>query len=138
MSLFTRLPAILSMLVLSAGIAAADPLQLLMFEREGCIYCKQWNEEIAPIYPKTAQGEAAPLRRLDITAPLPADVTLTGRRPAFTPTFVLTRDGTEVARLEGYAGDEFFWVLLDGMLGRAGWSADPAAAETAAPVSATD
>lgn len=65
---------------------------------------------------------------ISFTAPLPADVTLTGRHPAFTPTFVLIREGTEVARIEGYAGDEFFWVLLDAMLHQAGWPDDPTAA----------
>ena len=32
--------------------------------------------------------------------------------------------GTEVGRIEGYAGDEFFWVMLAQMLTRTGW--DPA------------
>ncbi|HRO16069.1 MAG TPA: hypothetical protein PLL33_13725 [Paracoccus sp. (in: a-proteobacteria)] len=114
-------------LALSAGAALAGQLELLMFEREGCAYCRQWNEEIGPAYPRTPEGAAAPLRRLDIKAPLPHGVTLTGRPPAFTPTFVLTDDGTEVARIEGYAGDEFFWVLLDRMLAQAGWTPDTAA-----------
>ena len=102
-----------------------------MFEREGCGYCKQWNEQIAPAYPQTAEGAAAPLRRLDIKDPLPEGTTLTRRPPAFTPTFVLTDDGTEVGRMEGYAGDEFFWVLLDRLLAEAGWAADEAATPTA-------
>lgn len=105
-----------------AGIAGQGaPLELVMFERDGCSYCLRWSEEIGPAYPKTAQGAAAPLRRIDVTEPLPDGITLTGRPPVFTPTFVLLREGTEVARIEGYAGDEFFWVLLDGMLDRAGW-----------------
>lgn len=107
---------------------ATDPaLQFVMFERDGCIYCRRWNEEIAPAYPKTAEGAAAPLRRHDITDPLPADIPLTGRAPVFTPTFVLLRDGTETGRIEGYPGDEFFWVLLADLLARAGWTASPAA-----------
>ena len=75
---------------------------------------------------RTAEGAAAPLRRIDITEPLPEGITLTGRPPVFTPTFVLLRDGTEAARIEGYAGNEFFWVLLDGMLDKAGWAGPPA------------
>lgn len=100
-------------------------LELVMFERDGCSYCLRWHEEIGPAYPNTAEGAAAPLRRIDIAEPLPGEITLTGRPPVFTPTFVLLREGTEVARIEGYAGDEFFWVLLDGMLDRAGWTGPP-------------
>lgn len=103
--------------------ASADELRLLMFERDGCSYCKLWNEQIAPAYPKTAEGRAAPLTRLQIHDPIPDDITLTGRKPVFTPTFVLTDEGTEVARIEGYAGDEFFWGLLDQMLQKTGWRA---------------
>lgn len=113
---------VVAALMLAATGAAAGQFQLLMFERDGCSYCLLWNEQIGPAYPRTAQGRAAPLERLDVKAPLPEGVTLTGRPPAFTPTFVLLDDGTEVGRIEGYAGDEFFWVLLDRMLDRAGWT----------------
>jgi len=122
-SCLSAMVAVLVMLWISATVAAAAQFQLLMFERDGCSYCRQWNEEIGPAYPKTAEGRAAPLHRLDIKDPLPLGITLTGRQPAFTPTFVLLSEGTEVGRIEGYAGDEFFWVLLDQMLQDAGWSA---------------
>lgn len=118
------LVAVLVMLwTTAATAAAAAQFQLLMFERDGCSYCRQWNEEIGPAYPKTAEGQAAPLHRLDVNDPLPAGMTLTGRHPVFTPTFVLLSEGTEVGRIEGYAGDEFFWVLLTRMMEDAGWSA---------------
>jgi hypothetical protein len=122
-SCLAAIVAALAVLWAMAATAAPAELQLLMFERDGCSYCRQWNEEIGPAYPKTAEGQAAPLLRLDIKAPLPSGVTLTGRAPIFTPTFVLLSEGTEVGRIEGYAGDEFFWVLLERLLSDAGWSA---------------
>ena len=122
-SCLAAIVAALAVLWAMAATAAPAELQLLMFERDGCSYCRQWNEEIGPAYPKTAEGQAAPLQRLDIKAPLPSGVTLTGRAPIFTPTFVLLSEGTEVGRIEGYAGDEFFWVLLERLLSDAGWSA---------------
>ena len=137
-SCLAAIVAALAVLWAMAANAAPAELQLLMFERDGCSYCRQWNEEIGPAYPKTAEGQAAPLLRLDIKAPLPSGVTLTGRGPIFTPTFVLLSEGTEVGRIEGYAGDEFFWVLLERLLSDAGWSSpvlsrglpsDPAQAE---------
>jgi len=85
-----------------------------MVEEPGCVWCARWNSEIAPAYPKTAEGQFAPLRRVDIRA-IPADLK-TQRRVSFTPTFLLVVDGQEVARMEGYPGDEFFWPLLDRML----------------------
>lgn len=125
--LATTVAALIMLWALAAGAGGAQ-FQLLMIERDGCSYCRQWHEEIGPAYPKTAEGQAAPLYRLDIKAPLPSGMTLTGRQPAFTPTFVLLSGGAEVGRIEGYAGDEFFWVLLDGMLKNAGWVSTEAAA----------
>ena len=36
----------------------------------------------------------------------------------YTPTFVLIEDGKEIGRIEGYPGDEFFWVRLENLLER--------------------
>lgn len=94
--------------------APASAAELVMVEEQGCIYCARWDAEIAPAYPLTPEGQAAPLRRVDIHA-LPEEVTFDSV-PRITPTFVLVEDGLEVARLEGYPGDEFFWHLLAQML----------------------
>ena len=98
----------------SAAVSAAA-LELMMVEERGCVWCARWNTEIAPIYPKTPEGAAAPLRRIDIRADLPDGITI-ARPLVFTPTFVLLRDGQEVARLEGYPGEHFFWSLLARMI----------------------
>ncbi|MBU2866884.1 thioredoxin family protein [Pacificibacter marinus] len=104
------------------GAAAADqaekmaPLsktstQLIMVEQDGCIYCARWNAEISDIYPKTPEGKFAPLRRMDLRAEPPKDITFKGPL-AITPTFVLVENGVEQARIEGYGGDEMFWAML--------------------------
>lgn len=85
-----------------------------MVERAGCHWCQRWNAEIGPIYPKTDEAVRAPLRRADIND-LPRDVSFASR-PVFTPTFVLVEDGRELGRIEGYAGDEFFWFVLSRLL----------------------
>ncbi len=79
----------------------------------------QWNEDIAPIYPKTPEGQAAPLMRIDIHDDLPEGLSFASAL-RFTPTFVLMQDGQEIARIEGYPGEEFFWGLLQVMLDEAG------------------
>lgn len=108
------------------GVAAMEPGQepasgtawvLVMVEQHGCVYCTRWNAEVAPEYPVTPEGRFAPLRRVNLRN-LPADLTFE-RRVIFTPTFVLMGDGAEVARLEGYAGEDFFWGLLGRMLSQA-------------------
>ena len=97
-----------------AALPARAEVELVMGEEAGCIWCARWNAEIAPAYPKTPEGRAAPLRRVDIHAPLPEDLDLAGRL-VVTPTFVLVEDGVEIDRMEGYPGETFFWSLLDRM-----------------------
>lgn len=112
-----RLRTILSTFAISAllsGAALADAT-LVMVEEKGCMWCARWNEQIAPIYPKTDAGKAAPLRRIDIRADLPEDLGFDGKL-RFTPTFVLMVDGQEVSRIEGYPGEDFFWGVLEKML----------------------
>jgi hypothetical protein len=109
-----RLFAITAVLSLSMGQLAAETT-LLMAEEPGCIWCARWNSEISPIYPKTGEGKAAPLRRINIQDPLPTDIKL-ARRVNFTPTFVLLVNGIERNRIEGYPGEDFFWGLLGRML----------------------
>lgn len=107
-----------AVLAVAAGLyaPAAQAETLVMVEEVGCIYCAQFNAQIAPAYPKTAEGRFAPIRRVEITDPVPADLHFDA--PAvFTPTFVLVDDdGQELARIEGYPGQEFFWPLLSAML----------------------
>ncbi|MGJ8528098.1 transcriptional regulator [Maritalea sp.] len=105
--------ATLLAIMLFANPARAQ--QLLMLEQAGCTYCEQWDKEIGEIYPKTWEGKAAPLRRVDIHEPWPQDLSQI-KPDIFTPTFVLIAGGEEIGRLRGYAGDQFFWFLLDELL----------------------
>ncbi len=108
--------ALLTSLVLAADERAAAA-ELLMLERDGCMWCERWHREIGPIYPKTAEAAVAPLRRVDVDEPWPDDLdnVLPDR---FTPTFVLIENGVEIDRLRGYPGDDFFWFLIGEMLDR--------------------
>jgi hypothetical protein len=99
---------------LTLGFQAAAT-ELVMVEQRGCIYCKMWNEQVGPQYPLTAEGQYAPLRRIDLHAPRPEDLTFASPL-LITPTFVLVDEGVELARMEGYPGEDFFWGLLQIML----------------------
>lgn len=98
--------------------AGAQDTRLVMVEQKGCIYCMQWDRDVAPEYAKTAEGWTAPLQRVDI-GDIPEDLSLKSR-PVLTPTFILVRDGQELSRLEGYPGEDFFWPLLMRMIDEAG------------------
>ncbi len=102
----------------AANVAAGEPV-LLMAEEAGCFWCGRWNEEIAAIYPKTPEGQAAPLQRFDLHGDTPDNIEFE-TRVRFTPTFILVRNGVEIDRIEGYPGEDFFWGLLGVMLERAG------------------
>ena len=109
---------VLTALTLAPGAVLAETL-LVMAEEHGCYWCDKWNEEVGGEYPITAEGRAAPLRRIDIHSDLPDDLTFASRL-TYTPTFVLMQDGAEVSRLEGYPGEDFFWPILQQMLNDAG------------------
>ena len=72
-------------------------------------------DEIGPAYPKTDEGKYAPLMRRDIGLGAPEGGRY-ARRVNFTPTFILMEDGTELARIEGYPGEDFFWPILTQLL----------------------
>lgn len=113
MSFGFRLAFIAGLVVVTT--LSAKAAELVMVEEAGCMWCAAWNKDISHIYPKTREGKFAPLRRIDIHDPLPDDLTFE-RSLAFTPTFVLIDEGREVARIEGYPGEDFFWGLLETML----------------------
>ncbi|MCT4553073.1 MAG: thioredoxin family protein [Pelagimonas sp.] len=95
--------------------AHAGDVRLIMVEQPGCAYCMAWDDEIHPAYDKTAEGKYAPLMRADLHVGPPKGVSYT-RRVNFTPTFILIEDGSEIARMEGYVGEDFFWPLFARML----------------------
>ncbi len=114
-----NIPGIVVCIAIVLGISVAseksEAAELVMLEQQGCAWCEVWNEEIGIAYPKTDEGKAAPLRRVDITDPWPEDLAKVQKEP-LTPTFILVEDGEEVARLRGYPGEHFFWPMLSKML----------------------
>jgi hypothetical protein len=118
--LFRRISALTAAVTLCiVAPAARAETFLIMAEETGCMWCAMWDRQIAPIYPKTPEGRAAPWKKINIHGELPDDVVLTGRI-TYTPTFILVDEGREVSRIEGYPGEDFFWGLLGKMLKEAG------------------
>ncbi len=96
---------------------ASESVRLVMFEESGCEYCELWNEEVGIIYKKTSEGRFAPLRRAYVGDPTVKHI----KRIVYTPTFVVMRGKTEVGRILGYPGEDFFWEMLTQILSKAGY-----------------
>jgi len=110
-----RLACAIALTAALLAAPAAGAAELVIFERAGCPYCAQFEREIGPIYPKSDEGKAAPLRRVDVHAPIPPDLgAVTVER--ITPVFVLVDHGREIGRIRGYPGEDNFWGLLAGMI----------------------
>jgi thioredoxin-related protein len=107
-----NLTLLVALLCVSVSAHAAE---LLVVEQDHCPFCERFNQEIAVAYPKTPEGQRAPLVRVQLNEVWPDPYTFI--EPAsVTPTFILVSEGKEVDRLVGYPGDEHFWFLLNEML----------------------
>lgn len=110
--------AIAGLLNFAGAITVArnlDAAELVMFETGSCPWCARWHAEVGVVYAKTAEGMRAPLRRVDLDGPRPADLRNLGA-VIYTPTFVLMEHGKEAGRILGYPGEDHFWGLLGNLL----------------------
>jgi hypothetical protein len=106
--------SLLGMTAVALDALPARAAELIMFEQAGCVWCRTFDREIAPVYGKTEEGQRAPLRRVDTDGTVPPDLTFI-RTERLTPLFVLVDKGREIGRIRGYPGEDNFWGLL-GML----------------------
>jgi thioredoxin-related protein len=93
------------------AIAKAGAAELVLFEQAGCGWCETFDREIASVYPKTAEGQRAPLRRVNIDRSVPPDLSFI-QVERLAPLFVLVNNGEEIGRIRGYPGEDHFWGLL--------------------------
>jgi len=99
---------------------AAARVQLVMIGEKGCPYCARWDKEVGVAYPASAEGQFAPLLRLDRSDPEAAKFS----NVLYSPTFIVLDNGVEIGRMVGYPGPDFFWGLLSRILQRAGFMAN--------------
>jgi hypothetical protein len=102
----------------------ASAAELVMFEDAACSWCQKWHAEVGPGYPKSPEGQQAPLRRVDVRNQDSAGVAL-ARPINATPTFVLVEGGEEIGRIVGYPGADFFYPRVEELLGRLPRAAPP-------------
>ena len=99
------------------GGGPAVAAELIMFESPGCPWCARWRAEVGPGYPRSPEGQRAPLRVHDLSRDRDAGVRL-ARPVTASPTFVLADNGVEVGRIVGYPGPDFFWGLLERLIAK--------------------
>jgi hypothetical protein len=108
--LFSRATLVAAIFIFAA-LPTARAAELIMFEQTGCAWCETFDGEIAPVYPKTVEGQRAPLRRVNIDRPLPPELAYI-EMERLAPLFVLVEKGREIGRIRGYPGEDHFWGLL--------------------------
>lgn len=126
----TRISAtlgVIAVIVSTCAVASAGEFRkgarghmLAMVDDPSCIYCARWRAEVGPAYANSAEGRFAPLtviQKRDAGAHRLKDI-------RYTPTFILFDETSEVGRIVGYPGAEFFWTQLQEILVKAGF--DPA------------
>ena len=115
LSVLCRKIPFVRLLLLLAGLLsceAARAAELVMFERDGCAWCRRWDDDVGKIYGKTEQARLLPLRRVNVDLVGQSNFVL--EQPVrYTPTFIVVDRGREVGRITGYMDDGVFWGLLD-------------------------
>lgn len=107
-------PIVLALTTILAACPAVAA-ELVMYRRAGCPYCDAWDRAIGPAYSRTDAGKRLPVRFVDLDRRDPKPLQL--KSPVrFTPTFVIADSGREIARIEGYPGEDFFWGLLERLM----------------------
>jgi thioredoxin-related protein len=100
-----------------AGPAGTPAVELLVFERADCAYCRVFRRDVLPKYRHAVRDDAVPLRFVDIDKSDTGTLALKARIDTL-PTAVLMKNGSEVDRIVGYWGPDNFFKLLAHMLTR--------------------
>ena len=100
-----------------AAPASAPPVELLVFERADCTYCRVFRRDVLPQYRQAVREDAVPLRFVDIDKSDLGSLALK-RRIDTLPTAVLMKNGSEVDRIVGYWGPTNFFIMLSHILAR--------------------
>jgi len=97
--------------VLLIPLQAVAETKLIMVTSDHCPFCRAWERDVGAIYDRSPYAPNMPLTRVEMGAPLPDDIVLTG--PVLgTPTFLIVSDGREIDRQRGYDDAEMFWWWL--------------------------
>lgn len=85
--------------------------ELIVFEAEGCVYCRVFRREVLPEYKQLDGSGGLPIRFLDVNeiGSLESDL---ASPLIIVPTAVVMVDGREVGRITGYTGKAPFLQMV--------------------------
>jgi thioredoxin-related protein len=101
----------------SEPLPPGDVLELVVFEVDGCTYCRLFRRDVLPAYVLSPRAGEVPIRFVDLNdgmggIRLDAPVEIV-------PTAILVKNNREAGRISGYAGPESFFQLMRYLLSRA-------------------
>lgn len=89
--------------------------ELVVFETEGCVYCRLFRRDVVPDYLKSEAAQQVPLRFVDVDNAGSLEPFLSSPLTII-PTTVLLVDGREAGRIAGYPGSAAFQQMVSHML----------------------
>jgi thioredoxin-related protein len=94
---------------------SSTPLELVIIEADGCIYCKLFRRDVLPSYQSSDTGKEMPVRFVDVNE---IDATKVEFKSAvdIVPTFIVVKSQHEVGRISGYMGSEDFFHSISYLL----------------------
>ena len=106
-----------------AAAPASDTGKILLIYvySPDCGACRQFDREIGPIYPKTAEAASLPLHKVllgDWQTGATELAECATDAVVGTPTFLQVQDCRELDRITGYSDAELFWLSLRRMINR--------------------
>jgi len=98
-------------------LPAGDEVELVVFEVDGCNYCRLFRRDVLPAYMMSPRAGDVPIRFVDLNDGT-GGIRLTSQIDVV-PTAVLVRNNRESGRITGYSGPESFFQLMRYLLSRA-------------------
>lgn len=94
----------------TGALPTGDEVELVVFEVDGCNYCRLFRRDVLPAYMLSPRAGDVPIRFVDLNDGT-GGVRLTSQIDVV-PTAVLVRNNREAGRIIGYSGPESFFQLM--------------------------
>lgn len=93
--------------------AFASQRELIIFQAEGCVYCRVFRREVLPEYAKVYGSGGMPIKFLDVNEIGSLESALASPL-TIVPTAVIMAGGREVGRISGYTDKTVFLQMVSG------------------------
>ncbi len=99
-------------------VVATSDIEIIVLEAPGCIYCRHFKKEIAPIYQTSKYTKNVPLIYLDVNDAKTGKLNLS-KPVGIVPTIIILENRQEIGRTHGYVSrQDFFRIIKHILAGR--------------------